>query len=75
LTDLEEIWYADAKWVSTALTVKISNFTNPRWRTAAILRTNKSPYLCSRLTDFDEIWRADAYWPPTAETTTTATTV
>ena len=28
---------------------KNSNFTNTRWRTAAILRTVKSPYLCSRL--------------------------
>jgi len=28
--------------------------TNPRWRTAAILKkTVKSPYLCNRLTDFD----------------------
>jgi len=26
LTDLEEIWYADAKWVSTALTVKNFEF-------------------------------------------------
>ena len=41
--------------------------TNPRWRTAAILRTVKSLYLCSRLTDFNEIWHDDAYWPPTAE--------
>ena len=51
----------------TALTVKKSNFTNPRWRTAAILKTVKSPYLCSRSTDFDEIWHDDAYWPPTVE--------
>ena len=41
--------------------------TNPRWRTAAILKTVKSPYVCNRLTDFDEIWHNDAYWPPTAE--------
>ena len=46
---------------------KNSNFTNPRWRTAAILRTVKSPYLCSRLSNFDEIWHNDAYWPHTAE--------
>ena len=51
----------------TAPTVKKSNFTNPRWLTAAILRTVKSPYLCSRLTDFDEIWHDDAHGPPTAE--------
>jgi len=43
------------------------NFTNPRWRTAAILKTVKSPYVCNRLTDFDENWHDDAYWPPTAE--------
>ena len=51
----------------TALTVKKSNFTNPRWRMAAILRTVKSPYLCSSVTDFDVIWRDDAYRPPTVE--------
>jgi len=47
----------------TALTVKnVKNlkFNNPRWRTAAILKTVKSPYLGNRLTDFDEIWHADA---------------
>jgi len=63
--DLYEIWYAGAKWVSQPLRqLKISNFTNPRWRTAAILKTVKSPYICNRLTDFDEIWHDDAYWPP-----------
>ena len=42
--------------------------TNPRWRTAAILKKSvKSLYLCNRLTDFDEIWHDDAYWPPTAD--------
>ena len=40
------------------------NFTNPRWRTAAILKTVKSPYLCNRVTDFDEIWHGDACWSP-----------
>jgi len=34
---------------------------------STILRTVKSPYICSRLTDFDEIWHNDAHWPPTAE--------
>ena len=42
--------------------------TNPRWRTAAILKkTVKSLYLCNRLTDFDKIWYIDAYWPLTAD--------
>ena len=29
--------------------------TNPRWRTAAILKTKKLPYFRNSLTDFDEI--------------------
>jgi len=32
-----------------------------------MLRTVKSPYLCSRLTDFDESLHNDAFWSPTAE--------
>ena len=65
---LYEIWYADAKWVSQLLRpLKILNFRNSRWQTAAILITVKSLYLCNRLTDFDEIWQDGAYWPPTAE--------
>jgi len=47
----------------TVSTIKKSNFTNPRWRTAAILKAVKSPYLCNRLTDFDEIWHDDAHCP------------
>ena len=59
---------ADAKWVSHPLqSLKYLNFTNPRWRTAAILKTVKSPYLLNSLTDFDEIWHDDAHWPPTAD--------
>jgi len=48
-------------------TVKTFNLTNPRWRTAAILKTVKLLYLCNRLTDFDEIWHDDAYWPLAAD--------
>ena len=33
----------------TSQTVKKLNFKNPRWRTAAILKTVKSPYLCNLL--------------------------
>ena len=43
--------------------LRILNFTNPRWRTAAILKTVKLPYLCNRFTDFDEIWHGDAHCP------------
>jgi len=30
--------------------------TNPRWRTAAILKIVKSPYLSQKSSNFDEIW-------------------
>jgi len=43
--------------------VKNLNFQNPRWQTAAIVKTVKSPYVRNRLTDFDEIWHDDANWP------------
>jgi len=39
----------------TAPTVKKFEFQNARCRTAAILKTVKSPYLYNRSTDFDEI--------------------
>jgi len=39
--------------LATAQTVKKLNLKNPRWRTAAILTTAKSPYLCNLLTDCD----------------------
>ena len=51
----------------TVQTVEKFEFLNPRWRTAAILKTVKSPYLRNRLTDFDEIWHSDADWHPTWE--------
>jgi len=38
--------------------LKNLNFHNPRWRTAANMKTVKSPYLRNRLTDFDEICKA-----------------
>jgi len=47
--------------------LKNLNFQNPRWRTAAILKTVKSPYLLNCLTDFDEIWHSDADRPPTGD--------
>ena len=34
--------------------------TNPRWRTAVIFKTAKSPYLSEKLSDFDEIWYTNA---------------
>ena len=34
--------------------------TNPRWRTAAILKIAKSPYLSEKSSDFDKIWYTTA---------------
>ena len=34
--------------------------TNPRWRTAAILKIAKSPYLSEKSSDFDAIWYTTA---------------
>jgi len=34
--------------------------TNPRWRTAAILKIAKSPYLSGKSSDFDKIWYTTA---------------
>jgi len=45
----------------TAQPLNNLNFKNPRWQTAAILKTIKLPYLCNRSTDFDEFFRGDAY--------------
>jgi len=38
--------------------------TNPRWRTAAILKIAKSPYLSEKSSDFDKIWYTKAYVEP-----------
>jgi len=35
--------------------------TIPRWRTAAILKIAKSPYLSEKSSDFDKIWYTAAY--------------
>jgi len=34
--------------------------TNPRWRTAAILKIAKLPYLSEKSSDFDQIWYTTA---------------
>jgi len=44
--------------------LKFLIFKNPRWRTAAIVKTVKLPFLCNLLADFDEIWHGDACWSP-----------
>ena len=37
--------------------------TNPTWRTAAILKNRKRPYLRNALTDLHKIWHDGAFWP------------
>ena len=39
------------KWLSWVVPNPNSRPANPRWRTAAILKTVKSPYLCNRVTE------------------------
>jgi len=34
--------------------------TNPRWRTAAILKIAESPYLSEKSSDFDKSWYTNA---------------
>jgi len=40
--------------------MKMSNFENPTWRTAAILKIVISPYLSRESSEFDEICYVDA---------------
>jgi len=43
---------------------KLQFFKNSRWRTAAILKIVKSPYLSEKSSDFDEIWYTTLYIKP-----------
>jgi len=65
LTDLGvKIWHGDASGTPTAnQLLKFPKFENPKWRTAAILKNKKSPYLPNRLTDFDKIGHGNAFCP------------
>ena len=57
MSDFSEILYEEAEQhVDKGYgTTNASFFKNPRWRTAAILKTVKSSYLSEKLPDFDEI--------------------
>jgi len=44
-------------------TIRNLNLQNPRWRTAAILKTFNSPYLCNCSTNFNKIWHSDVLSP------------
>jgi len=57
LSDFSEILYEEAeRHADKGYMTKLHFFQNPRWRTAAILKIIKSPYLSEKLSDFDEIW-------------------
>jgi len=57
LSDFSEIVYEEAKrHVDEGYILKTAIFKNSRWRTAAVLKIVKSPYLSQKSSDFDEIW-------------------
>ena len=57
MSDFSEILYEEAeRHVDKGYMTKTAFFLNPSWRTAAILKIVKSPYLSEKLSDFDEIW-------------------
>jgi len=46
LSDFDEIWYGDAHQLSNLMgNQKLKKIENPRWRTVAILKIEKSQYL------------------------------
>ena len=58
VSDWHEIWQAAAAsniWWSFVVGVSYGGKTIPRWRTAAILQIDISPYLREKSSDFDEI--------------------
>ena len=62
-TDLHKIRHSDAFWPYKVYgQLKFPIFENPRWRTAAILKNRKRPYLRKGLTDVHRIWYDDAFW-------------
>ena len=57
LADHSEIWNGDERsHADIGHVTKIANFSKSRWRTAAILKIDLSPYLSLELSDFDQIW-------------------
>jgi len=54
LSDFSEISHEKAeRHVDEVYMTKTENFKNPRWRTAAIFKIVKSPYLSQKTSDFD----------------------
>ena len=57
MSDFSEILYEEAeRHADRGYGTKNANMQNPRWRTAAILKIVKSPYLSEKSSNFDEIW-------------------
>jgi len=52
-----KIWHSNASGpYAPDGALKIYNFENQRWQTAAFWKIEQSPYLHNHLIDFDEIW-------------------
>jgi len=59
---LHKIWRDGAFWLSEGYgQLKFPTFKNPRWRTAAILKNRKRPYLYNGSTDLHKIWHGAAF--------------
>ena len=64
-SDFGEILCEEAEWhPDKGHMIKTANYYNPRWRTTAILKTVKSPYLSEILLDFDKMWCTTAFIEP-----------
>jgi len=55
ISDWHEIWQAAAAATETLWVVSYGGKTIPRWRAAAILKIDMSPYLSKKSSNFDEI--------------------
>jgi len=57
LSDFSKILYEEAEQqVDKRYMTKTAHFQIPTWRTAAILKIVKLPYLSEKSSNFDEIW-------------------
>jgi len=71
--DFNQIWHNDRNHQVVIVGGPNRRQTNPRWRTAAILKkktlNRHISATVNRLADFDKIWHNDAYWPLVADQT------
>jgi len=62
LSDISEILHQEAeRHADKSRMTKTANFQNPRWRTAAILKIVKSPYLSETIIGFWQTFDS-IYW-------------